>query len=172
MMNALDAISQSLGAATPVATIPRPSQEIAKVDEFKEAPEIEDDYQEARSNLKELITQVMEYVPEVVELTRQSQSDKMINAMANLLNTAANLNINLSKLSKDIKQAPKGKGMVPGSPQEEAVQAPGSTTNIFIGSTEEFLDMMMEKDKRAKEAAKAAQASSVIEGECTTVDTQ
>ncbi|WEM34266.1 hypothetical protein [Xanthomonas phage X1] len=170
MQNALDAISQSLGAATPVATIPRPSQEIAKVDEFKEAPEIEDDYQEARSNLKELITQVMEYVPEVVELTRQSQSDKMINAMANLLNTAANLNINLSKLSKDIKQAPKGKGVVAGSPQEEVAQV-SNTTNIFVGSTEEFLDMMMEKDKRAKEAAKAAQAASVIEGECTTVET-
>ncbi|USV40892.1 hypothetical protein [Xanthomonas phage BUDD] len=169
MQNALDAISQSLGAATPVATMPRPSQEVAKVDEFKEAPEIEDDYQEARSNLKELITQAMEYMPEVVELTKQAQSDKMINALANLLNTAANLNINLSKLSKDIKQAPKQKGNTPGTPQEEVSQASGHTTNIFVGSTEDFLDMMMEKDKRAKEAAKAS--ASVIDGECTTVET-
>lgn len=143
-MTGLDAISQALGAATPVATIPRPepSKELTEV---KEAPEIENDFQEARANIKELISQMMEHVPELVELTRQSQSDKMYNAAANFINAVGNLNISLSKLTKDIKRVPVPKGQ----PVQDAAPVQNIQHNtVFVGSTEEFLDMM-EQRKRA-----------------------
>ena len=158
----LDAISLSLGAATPVATIPRPVAEPVKDLTPAEAPEIDDDYQEARAIMKELISQAMEYVPEVMELAKQAQSDKMVNAAANLLNAAANLNISLSKLSKEIKTKKEVKGTAVAPTGEAAPQ--GNTTNVFVGSTEDFLDMLAERIKNKDKP--------VIEGECTDVTTQ
>lgn len=145
----LDAISASLGAATPIATIPRPTQS-KELTEVKEAPEIDDDYQEARSNLKELITQAMEMVPEMVELTRQSQSDKMYSAAATFIKAAADLNISMSKLSKEIKRVPQPKGTgIAEQPQQ--VQNIQNNTSVFVGSTEDFLDMMEARKKKENE---------------------
>lgn len=157
LMTGLDAISASLGAATPIATLPRPTQS-TEMTEVKDAPEIEDDYQEARSNMKELISQAMEYVPEIMELAKQAQSDKMISAAANFLNTAANLNINLSKLSKEIKTVKQPK-TVPGSSEQPAA-APQQITqnNVYVGSTEDFLNMMEERKKRRLEEEAAIDA--------------
>jgi hypothetical protein len=153
LLPGMDAISASLGAASPIATIPRPqSKELVEV---KESPEVEDDYQEARSNMKELISQAMEMVPEMVELTRQSQSDKMYSAAASFIKAAADLNISLSKLSKEIKRQPAPKG-APGQPETPLVQHNTQNNIVFNGSTEEFLDMLEARKKEKKDAAAAA----------------
>jgi predicted component of type VI protein secretion system len=159
-MDVFDAISTSLGAATAVAPIPRPTQDLAPPDAQKEAPEIEDDYNEARSNLKELISQAMEMVPELVDLTKQAQSDKMYSAASTFIKTAADLNISLSKLSKEIKQPAKGKV------QTEQVPVQQITNNnlVFSGSTEDFLDMIEEREKAKKEAILDAEYVAVENG--------
>lgn len=137
----LDAISQTLGAATAISTIPRPepSKEVA----VTESPEVEDDYQEARSNLKELIGQMMEQVPDLINVTQQAQSDKMYQAAASFIKATADLNISLSKLSKEIKRTK------PERNQESSVPSTvvQNNNNVFVGSTEEFLDMMEERKK-------------------------
>ena len=163
--NALDIISQTLGAATSVVPIPRPTVEPSKeLTETPEAPEIEDDYQEARQNLKELIAQAMESVPELVELARQTQNEKMYTALATFLTTAGNLNISMSKLSKEIKQPPRVKGgSVPEG--ETAVQHVTNNNNVFVGSTEDFLDMLEARRKDKDEGSK------VIDGDCIEVET-
>lgn len=146
--NALDAISKTLGAATPIATLPRPSVESKELVE-KEAPEIENDYQEARSNLKELIGQAMEYIPEVMELTKQAQSDKMINAAATFIKAAADLNLSLSKLSKEIKTKKPEKSNGQGGETSAPIQQITQNNNVFVGSTEDFLDMMEKRNREA-----------------------
>lgn len=156
--NALDAISKTLGAATPIATLPRPSTESKELVE-KEAPEIENDYQEARSNLKELIGQAMEYIPEVMELTKQAQSDKMINAAATFIKAAADLNLSLSKLSKEIKTKKPEKSNGQGGGETPApIQQITQNNNVFVGSTEDFLDMMEKRNR-------AANGENVLEAE-------
>lgn len=138
MSNELDPISSVFNTGVPVPLTPRP------VKEETEAPEIEDDYQTARSNLKELIDQMMENVPDIISVMQQSQTDRMYNAAATFVKAAADLNVSLSKLSMDVKKK-KGKE----SPIQEAPrQVTQSNTNVFVGSTENFLDIL---EKRRKE---------------------
>lgn len=151
-MNALDVISQTLGAATPVAQLPRPAQS-TEMAEAKEAPEVEDDYQEARSNLKELIGQMMEQVPDLINLTQQSQTDKMYSAAASFIKAAADLNISLSKLSKEIKRPDKPKGSSNQPGEAAPVQQVTQNNNVFVGSTEDFLEMMEARRRSALETA-------------------
>ena len=148
MQNALDVISQTLGAATPVAQLPRPTQS-TEMTEVKEAPEIEDDYQEARSNLKELIGQMMEQIPDLINVTQQAQTDKMYSAAASFIKAAADLNISLSKLSKEIKKPDKVKGERQQT-GDQPVQQVTQNNNVFVGSTEDFLDMMEARRRKAE----------------------
>lgn len=161
MSTDLDPISQALGTATGIASLPRPPAPVEKK-ESDEAPEIEDDYQEARSNLKELISQTMEQIPDLINLMSQSQSDKMISAVSSFVKTAADLNTSLSKLSKEIKRPGKGS---PGKVGDAEV-APTQITNHhhYIGSTEDLLRMI------AKQAAESKMP--VIEAEYAPVQEQ
>ncbi len=159
-MTGLDAISQSLGAMTPVASLPRPSQS-TELAEVKESPEIEDDYQEARSNLKELIGQMMEQVPDLISITQQAQSDKMYSSAATFIKTVADLNISLSKLSKEIKQAPKREKQ---TDSQAPIQQVTQNNNVFVGSTEDFLAMMEDRKKAEKEK------ENTIDGDFSEVD--
>ena len=143
-----DPISQALDTAFPIAQLERPKSTAllpAPTDEIeKEAPEIDEDFREARANLKELITQAMDQIPDLMNLVQQSQSDKMISAVSGWMKTAADLNTSMSKLSKEIKRKPTPK-QLPGSPD-----APAQITqnnSVFVGSTEEFLRMLSERDK-------------------------
>jgi hypothetical protein len=128
----LDPISKALGLEVSVPLEPRP---VVKQDE--DSPEVEDDYQSARSNLKELIQQMMENIPEVIAVMQQTQSDKMYGAAAGFIKAAGDLNISLSKLSLDVKKRPKTK---------EAPQAPQTVTqnntNVYVGTTEGYLQSL------------------------------
>lgn len=149
-MNDFDPISQALDTATPIAQLQRPQVDNlpAPTSQPEEAPEIDEDFREARANLKELIAQTMEQVPDMVNLMQQSQSDKMIQAVSSWIKTAAELNTSLSKLSKEIKRQPRtGKVTENGEP---VAQVTHNHNAVYVGSTEDFLRML---SKRSKEDA-------------------
>lgn len=145
----VDPISKALGAATPISSLPRPVTDEnlpATVEKESEEPrEIEDDYQEARSNIKELIAQAMEQIPDLVNLMSQSQSDKMISAVSGFIKTAGDLNLNLSRLSKDIK-TPKYSKNGPTTPTG-VPEAQTATNIVYVGTTEEILRKIREDRK-------------------------
>lgn len=146
----VDPISKALNAATPIGSLPRPvvEENLPAVIDESEPHEIEDDYQEARSNIKELISQTMEQIPDLINLMSQSQNEKMISAVSGFIKTAGDLNLNMSKLSKDIKTPKTVKGS---NSSESSVGAPQSINAIFVGSTEEFLRKLRE-DRKAQTA--------------------
>lgn len=146
-MNDLDPISQALDAATPIGQLTRPTAHLpAPEDVPKEAPEIEEDFQEARSNLRELISQAMEQIPDMINLMSQSQSEKMISAVSSFMKTTADLNTSLSKLSKEIKRQPKSKDVaVAGQNQPQTTSIENA---VFVGSTEDFLRMLSDRKKQ------------------------
>lgn len=151
-MNDFDPISMKLDVATPVAQLDRPvlpAPEKAVADAV-EAPEIEEDFQEARANMKELISQAMEQIPDMINLMQQSQNDKMISAVSSFIKTTSDLNISLSKLSKEIKRQPKvGKEIKDDS---SPAQVTHNHNSVFVGTTEDFLRLMANKQKEIKDA--------------------
>lgn len=155
-MNEFDPISKVLDTATPVGKLERP-QLPAPDDEIKEAPEIDEDFQEARANMKELISQAMEQIPELINLMEQSQNDKMISAVSSFIKTTADLNTSLSKLTKDIKRLPKTHKNI----QQDASDPSTIPTNtVFIGTTEQLLRMLNNRND----------ASQAIDGEFVEVE--
>lgn len=141
-MNDLDPISKAFDTETPIGKIDRPGNQLIPKpgEEVPEAPEIEEDFQEARANLRELISQAMEQIPDMINLMQQSQSDKMISAVSSFIKTAADLNTSLSKLSKEIKRQPKaGKGQ---TNEDSPQQVTHNHNAVYVGSTEDFLRML------------------------------
>ena len=107
---------------------------------------IEDDYDVARNNLRELLTTGQEALMQALEVAKQSEHPRAFEVVGNLMKNLSDINHQLLDLHtkrqelKEIQTAPKnGKG------------APPSVTNnsIFVGSTAELSKMIenMRKDQ-------------------------
>lgn len=127
----LDTISNTLGAQTPVNYLPRPEQ----VQQDAQA-----DYKDARKNIRELIDQGMETIPTMVQLMKEAQSDKMFSAGAVVLKTLSELNLQLSKLSKEEMASEK-------TPAEPQKQTNIGTQYVYVGTTEALLQQNRDRQR-------------------------
>lgn len=131
----MDIISNTLGAQTPVNYLQRPEQVQA---------DAQADYKIARTNIKELIDQGMETIPTMVQLMKEAQSDKMFAAGAKVLETLSNLNLQLSKLSKEEMTSEKP---TEGQPKQTNI----GTQHVYVGTTEALLQRMREQKRDQQE---------------------
>lgn len=144
-MEVFDPISAALGTETPMVALPRPEQTEQTAAE---------DFNTARNNLRELITQGMAAVPTMMMLMREAQSDKMFSSGAAYMKMLADLNAQLLKQSKEnIKSAP-----VPVAPTGDVHIT--QTNHVYHGTTTEYL----RQRKREREEAVDVIEGEVVEG--------
>lgn len=151
----LDDISSAIGTETGMVSIPRP--EIAE-------RTAEEDFHTARNNLRELIEQGMEAVPNMMMLMRDAQSDKLYNSGAAFLKMLADLNGQLLKQSKEnVKGMPKME-----VPQGSTVTNIQNNSTVYVGTTTELLREKRKRiaEEKAKELEQESQSSEeVIDGD-------
>lgn len=132
-----DMIAQSLGADQPLAPIERP---------LVKDVERGADFDQTRANLREMIEQSMEALPDMFNTLSQMQDPKMYMAAATFIKAIQDLNTDLVKIHKDKSS----------SNDAQAQPSIGQQTNnvthnvVFHGSTEDYL-----RQKRAKEVIDA-----------------
>lgn len=158
----MDKISSILDAAESLPVPARPVVEDAAktVDQETKrfAQRVKDnreiDYDEARSNFKEMIGQTMELIPSLVSLVREAESPRMYEAASAFIKMVSELNNELIDLSeKAAGEKVSGKGMsVPAVPVD---QSPGEarTDVIFIGTSEELMEKMAERRRQRQSAS-------------------
>jgi len=107
-----DAISEFLGAGASVdlsrnlTYTEKSSREIKiQVDEVKASNSTED-YTFVRENMRKIITQAMELIPDAINLARETESSKSFDSASLLLQTLSNINKDLLEINKI---DPKGK---------------------------------------------------------------
>ena len=163
----MDKISEALGAMTAVE---QPERQTAltttnEVDEKTQglkkraADNLRADYEEARTNLKELITDSMGLMPNLVSLVREAESPRMYESASAFIKMLAELNKDLLAVSADIDKGSKGT-------ERPAVQTNGEkkeegNTTVFIGTSDELF----------KSLSRRRTAEQTIDGQFIAVDT-
>ena len=129
-----DIIAQTLGAEKPLMPIERP-----KVDEHQA-----EDFNHSRSNIREMIEQAMQALPDMFNVLGQTQDAKMYMAAATFLKTVQDLNVDLVKIHKDKN---------PVTPNTVAPTTQNITQNnvVFTGTTEEYMRLKREKKEKSKD---------------------
>lgn len=130
-MNDIDPISKVLGTESGMGLVPV---------ESKTDSDDKKDYETARSNMHNILEQAMEQLPELMDLARQSQSEKVYMALSQMIKTLTDSNVQLAKLSKE-SRTPKA---------EVKKETPQSVTqnNVYIGTTEDYLRELSQKKKQ------------------------
>lgn len=135
----MDAISQLMGTATPVnmgRELTTTEPESTDPDERKKA-----DFETARKNIKDIINQGMEIVPDMMNNVRLSESPKMYDSAANYLRMLSELNEKLVNINgKDGKSSN-------ASSSESPVIATQTNNNMFIGTLQEAMSLMKKIEK-------------------------
>ena len=84
------------------------------------------DFQDARTNMRQIIQTGMEMLPDVVQSVAETQSDKAINAATGFLKVLGELNKSLVDLNNDAI----GKQVGKGTQQQQAIE--NQTNNVII----------------------------------------
>lgn len=85
------------------------------------------DFQDARTNMRQIIQTGMEMLPDVVQSVAETQSDKAINAATGFLKVLGELNKSLVDLNNDAIGKQVGKGTQP-----QQAQIENQTNNVII----------------------------------------
>lgn len=113
-----------------VLNIDPPNQEVL---EPSVNNEVEDDYDYARKNLRDLIDSGMGDLNTVMDIARQSESPRAFEVATNLMKTLTDTNKDLLELAKKKKELTKEK-------------EPQNVTNaLFVGSTADLQKMILGK---------------------------
>jgi len=135
--------SVSEEAALPAVVEPIP-QELSQIDK-----EAEEDFAIARKNTQDLLHKAEEALDGILRIAAGSEHPRAFEVAANLLKTAADLQAGLLKLHEQRRQ------LVPDPEGTKAAEAgPTNQTNIqnnFYGSTQDFLDMLEQREKDREE---------------------
>ncbi|MDD5149994.1 MAG: hypothetical protein PHC28_05860 [Flavobacterium sp.] len=139
----MDPISEFLGASTGIdyskslIYSEKTSREIKlQVDEVKASNSTED-YTFVRENMRKIITQAMDLIPDAISLARETENSKSFDSASLLLQTLSNINKDLLEINKI---DPKGKA--------QAENITNNTTNntAIICSPEEVLKRLSSID--------------------------
>ena len=160
----MDKISETLGAATGTEIVAAPVQETAvtthstsdltaKLKEMRR--NLGDDYDFARGNLKSVLEQAMQLLPNAISLAREAESPRAYESTSAFIKTIAEINKDLLEITeRNIKQGGSGT-RDRGSVTSEGDSSASVTNNsIFVGSTEDLFAKLIQSQK------------SVIDAEC------
>lgn len=143
-----DPISDALGAAPNVpavvvnTSVARVTDATKSIVDVKKDNQVED-YEVARTNIKSVITDAMKLMPDLIQLTRESYSDKMYKAAAEFIATLADLNVSLSDLNEVKETSGRSKDTSSNTPPP----ASNKPINVFVGTTEDMLDQYTEANQ-------------------------
>lgn len=105
-----------------------------------QASTVTDDSDVARSNIKALMTTTATALEHAMQVAIQSDSPRAYEVLANLINTAADLNTRLINIHE------REKKLVVGTPDEPQVIKQNVTNNVvFSGTTAELNDLIMKR---------------------------
>lgn len=141
----MDKISETLGAMTPVEYPTRQLVRASDVDsrckdlKKRASDNLGIDYEETRSNLKELIQDSMSLMPNLVSLVREAESPRMYESASAFIKMLAELNKDLLSISSDME---KGKAIEKTS---ETPQVQSEGTTVFIGTSDELFKSLSKR---------------------------
>lgn len=102
----MDKISEALGAAQSLTEVAvKEIQNVHSSELMTTSPkdhdeEFNEDVKIAKDNIKQLIEDTMDVIPDMIDLIRESQSPMMYNSASNFVKTIAELNKTLVEISK------------------------------------------------------------------------
>jgi hypothetical protein len=116
---------------------------IIDVELSKEDREAEEDFVLARETTKELLMKGQEALDGILRIASGSEHPRAFEVAANLLKTVAEMNSGLLKLHEQRRQ------LVPDPEPDKTKETTATITNnnVFVGSTQEFLDMLEAREK-------------------------
>lgn len=149
--NQSNTILDSLGlspAMTPVVKFPEESRIIREKNEFgkDDYEKFDEDTEEIRKNLQELIDEGMTAVKELASVASQSQDTKAYDALSKMLASVVNSNkelLHLHKTKKVIK-------IIPEAEKKNDKTDETGQPNVLVLTTSELLDQMLGNSNRAK----------------------
>ncbi len=153
----LDAISESLNAATkveyPPAVIEEKSNELTAFStRYKELSiNLSNDYDFARDNLKKIIAYAMEVVPSAMMLTREAESPRLFESTGSFIKTLSEINKDLLDITERNLKA------VSVKKDENDNKTITNTTNnaIFMGTTDELFNQLIKANVAREEENKS-----------------
>jgi hypothetical protein len=132
-----------------VPTVPTPAPVVAapQVMVKKEQPElIEDDFEQARSALKDMIKKGQTAVDDIMGIARQSDHPRAFEVTGQLIKTVA-------ETAKDLLDLQKQKKALSAPVEGEAPKQIGTQNNIvFSGSTNDLLKMLKQQNEKVIDA--------------------
>lgn len=148
-----DKISEAMGSLLPISSksddkLPvEKTKEIQKnIQNFEENnEEIKKDINFAKDNIKKVIEQGMELIPDMIRLTREMESAKMYDSAAGFMKAIVEINKNLIDLNTDKKKEKTKSTEIKKSPETETEKPSVQNNNFYIGTTEDLLDMVKNK---------------------------
>ena len=131
--NVTDGLNEVLDIDSELIEVPRGSLERRKV----EVPtDVQDDYKYARNNLYYVIDKGNEALDYLLELAKASEHPRAFEVVGQITKTLVDANNNLLDLQKKIKDLSKNED----KPQNV-------TNSLFVGSTDELLKLLKNKDE-------------------------
>lgn len=159
----MDKISETLGAATGTEIVSVPAQETAvtttnstsdltaKLKEMRR--NLGDDYDFARRNLKEVLEQAMQLLPNAISLAREAESPRAYESTSAFIKTIADINKDLLEITeRNIKQGGIGTGSGRSAASEGESSASVTNNSIFVGSTEDLFAKLIQTQKSVIDA--------------------
>lgn len=128
-------IAAAFGIDAPTEYPVREETAIAAIDEVKDKLQeriktnVDKDYDFVRDNLRTMILDTMQMVPNLVDLVNQAESPRMYESASAFMKMIADLNKDLLATSKELE-----KGAVKGAPTVQPTNPEGGATNIYIGT--------------------------------------
>ena len=131
--NVTDGLNEVLDIDSELIEVPRGSLERRKV----EVPtDVQDDYKYARNNLYDVIDKGNEALDYLLEHAKASEHPRAFEVVGQITKTLVDANNNLLDLQKKIKDLSKNED----KPQNV-------TNSLFVGSTDELLKLLKNKDE-------------------------
>ena len=131
--NVTDGLNEVLDIDSELIEVPRGSLERRKI----EVPtDVQDDYKYARNNLYDVIDKGNEALDYLLELAKASEHPRAFEVVGQITKTLVDANNNLLDLQKKIKDLSKDED----KPQNV-------TNSLFVGSTDELLKLLKNKDE-------------------------
>lgn len=140
---ALDAKFNS--APTPVAQAPASVPEAVRVQQTEPEALIDDDFEQARTALKDMVKKGQTAVDDIMGIARQSDHPRAFEVVGQLIKTTAETAKDLLALQKQRKELV--------TVQDEAPKQIGTQNNIvFTGSTNDLLKMLKNQNEKVIDA--------------------
>lgn len=145
----MKSLSEAFGMNPLVVGAPQPAeQEIAlpvlldETEMSKEDKEAEEDFYLARENTKRLLDKADQALEGILRIADASEAARAYEVASTLINNIKELNSGLLKLHEQRRQ------LVPVSEPEKPATTNITNNNVFVGTTQELLDLLEERDRQ------------------------